>query len=378
MTDNFAGARHNASDQKNVQMMHDNSKAMHDAAISLGADCSCSGSEKMTATPTPVDCYLIENFVATKPGEPYLWMPYGVIKKGDNTRNVTPELAAQFKLPHFKPPIKMGSHEDETPAGGHIVAFEIRADGIWVTPELVPNGEKVLAEGAYRYHSPEVIWEDGYIQDPTSGELIKGPFIMGDALLHTPHLGEKASLYTTERNLTMADNMISVPTSIWEKFMAMFDSKVNPPAEPPEVAQLKAQASEAEKYKAELETLKAQATKAQELTAIAASLQNKEQYGALFIDVKVAQTAAEHFAAMPAPTREWAQQQIRALVAQVDESKLLQKFGKDKQNAGGGTATEKFHAEVTRIATEKKLPYQQAVSVAAKEKPDLYEAYKNE
>ena len=97
-----------------------------------------------------------------------------------------------------------------------------------------------------------------------------------------------------------------------------------------------------------------------------------------FEDKKGASTAPDHFSAMPSPTRDWMKQQLRALIAQVDNTELLKKFGKGDQSAGGGTATEKFHVEVMRVATENKVPYQDAVALAAKEKPDLYQAYINE
>lgn len=369
MTDTFAGARHNSGDQKNVQMVHD-------ASVSLGASC---GDMKMHAKKTDIDLYIVENLVATKAGEPYLWLPYGLIRKGDKEHNVTPELAAKFRMPHFKPAVKLGSHDETTPAGAHLIRHELRADGIWVYPELVPNGEKAMAEGAYRYHSPEIIWEDGYIQNPTTGEYESGPFIMGDALLHTPHLGEKTALYSIERNNPMTDSMVSVPTGLWDKFMAMFERQVNPPAptgETPEVTQLKAQASEATKLKAELDALKAQATKAQELSAMAVELQKKETYGALYTDAAVARTAAEHFTAMPKETREWAQQQIRALVAQVDESQLTKKFGKTVNGAAGAvTAKAQFNAEILRVSVEKQVDYNRALQIVAADKPDLYNAY---
>jgi hypothetical protein len=107
--------------------------------------------------------YLIDDYVATKTGTGYRLFPFGVIYKNGKRREITPEFASQFKLPHFKPPIKLGSHDDPTPAGGHIVALEVRADGLYAIPEWNEKGEISNTDGAYRYHSPEVIWNDGAI-----------------------------------------------------------------------------------------------------------------------------------------------------------------------------------------------------------------------
>ena len=217
-------------------------------------------------------------FAATKAGDPYLWMPYGPITKNGETILVDRNYAAKFKLPHFKPPIKLGSHDEPTPAGGHIISYELRDDGIWVTPELVASGEKALADGAYRYHSPEVIWEGGYILDSTTGQKIYGPLIMGDALLHTPALGEKTSLYVIERKESMTEQNITVPVSWLER---MFGKKETPAPEPPpqkteltidgeEIKKLQAEASKATTLQAELDTLKAEASRQEQLTALTA------------------------------------------------------------------------------------------------------------
>ena len=61
--------------------------------------------------------YLIDEYVNVTAGEPYRLFPFGKIIKGGKTREITRELAAKFKLPHFKPPIKRGSHNDDAPAG---------------------------------------------------------------------------------------------------------------------------------------------------------------------------------------------------------------------------------------------------------------------
>lgn len=320
---------------------------------------------------------LADVFVATRPGTPYLWLPIGPLKKGDKDRTVTAELAAKFKLPHFQPPIKLGSHEETTPAGGHIVGFEVRADGIWVTPSLVPNGEKALADGAYKYHSPEIIWEDGRIQDPVSGKMIEGPFIMGDAFLHTPHLGERAALYsalTKENNMT---ETMTVPTSWFERLFTKPE-----PTQPDkngtevDIDALKVKATKADELQTELDTLKANATKTAQLTALTTELSDVKKYGALF-GGEAAKTYAEHFSAVPEAVREPILQKFRAMSAQLDEAKLAGwhpgKTG--EEGAGQANATELFDAAVKTIAKEKNISYAQATIVAIKEKKELFDAY---
>jgi hypothetical protein len=144
-----------------------------------------------------MDLLILDRFTATQPGEPYRLLPFGVIYKGGKRREVTKQLAATFKLPHFKPAIKIGSHEETTPAGGFIVGLEVRKDGLYAVPEFTDKGLKVLADGSYRYHSPEILWEGGF-EDPTTGKLLEGPLIIGDALLHMPHMGEAAALYQVQ------------------------------------------------------------------------------------------------------------------------------------------------------------------------------------
>ena len=80
--------------------------------------------------------FVNDKFVAVSPGEPYRLFPFGPIFKGGQRRDITPEFASKFKLPHFKPPIKLGSHDETTPAGGHIVGLEVRADGLYALTEM--------------------------------------------------------------------------------------------------------------------------------------------------------------------------------------------------------------------------------------------------
>lgn len=229
----------------------------------------------------------IDDFVTTRLGEPYRLLPLGRIVKNGRITEITKELLAKFKLPHFKPPIKLGSHNDETPAGGHIAALEVREDGLWAVPEYTETGTLSLARGDYRYHSPEIIWAGGFLENPTDGSLIEGPMIVGDAFLHTPHLGEATALYSIEE-ITHGGNSMSemtqVPTPLWDRFMAWFDGGNEPktvkaePAQTPEpdnktdefAAKYELAIAEVDQYKAQIAKMEAEKEQAAKVSHFAA------------------------------------------------------------------------------------------------------------
>ena len=113
--------------------------------------------------------YVLDNYVTTTAGNPFRIFPFGVIYKNGVKREITPDFAKQIKLPHFKPPIKLASHDDSAPAGGFIVGLEVREDGLYAVPEWNEAGLKAIQDGAYRYNSPEIIWGDGAIENPVTG-----------------------------------------------------------------------------------------------------------------------------------------------------------------------------------------------------------------
>jgi hypothetical protein len=130
--------------------------------------------------------------------------PFGQVVKNGRKTLINEAYAKRFTLPHFKPPMKLGSHADNAAGGGLIDSLEVREDGLYALINTTSKGMKVLQDKDYGYHSPEVIWDEGWLEDPTNGEKIKGPLIIGMALLHTPHLGEAAALFSVEP--TINDN----------------------------------------------------------------------------------------------------------------------------------------------------------------------------
>lgn len=165
--------------------------------------------------------FIRDDFVTITPGEPFRLFPLTTIFKDGIPRNLK-EIAHSIKLPPWSPPIKRGSHADDAPAVGHIRKLQIvgdgsaPTDGIYGIPDYTEEGLRLVNDGDFKYQSPEMIW-DGQLEDSETGELIDGPFIVGTALLHMPHLGQAAALYSTDPiiddgGVTMSET-VTVPVS---------------------------------------------------------------------------------------------------------------------------------------------------------------------
>ena len=312
-----------------------------------------------------------DEFAAVTPGEPFRLFKWGNIYKGGKKRTVSKD--KMFKLPHFKPPIKLGSHREETPAGGFLTGLEVRDDGVWAVPEFNEEGIRALEQGAYRYHSPEIIWDGGYIEDPDTGDKIQGPLIVGVALTHTPHLGESTALYTYQENNDMSEQLdtVAVPKDFWEsvKDFFTFKKEEEPKPEPVEVPEEYTLAvQERDEYKARIEQMEAEKAEQDLLSAIRSEF-NTEEYGAAFS--QMADEAVEKLAKLDEETRSWIIEKFKALSAQVAEEEALTKeIGEDVQ------VQTDFNAAVEAYAAEHNMPYQTAVKVVAKEMPELFAAYK--
>lgn len=321
--------------------------------------------------------YIVDEFVATRTGKAYRILPFGKISKGGKTRDITPEYAAKFRLPHFKPPIKLGSHKEETPAGGHILSLEVRDDGLYVLPELNEKGEMAFLEGAYRYHSPEIIWENGGIEN--NDGVMYGPLIIGDALLHVPHLGESTSFYSADKidkGVTMSEeNTVNVPATVWEKLTALFDRAEKFEAKPVneslvDVETFEATVKERDEYRAKIEAYEAEKKHAELVEKLGAELKS-EVFGSVFSEG--AGDAAEMLSGMTEDQREWILKTVKGLAAQVDATKLTSEIGSDGE--GIENPVEAFNAAVLKIKNEKKINYNDALAIARVENKELFEAY---
>jgi hypothetical protein len=308
--------------------------------------------------------YILDNFVQTKLGDPYRLFAFGTVVKNGKRRDITPEYAARFSLPHFSPPIKLGSHEDTTPAGGHITALEIREDGLYAVPEWNEAGQKAIQEGAYRYHSPEVLWDDGALENPDTGAMINGPLILGCALLHTPHLGQQAALYTVEIQTEESMDNVTIPASMWEKYIAPIFAR-----EPEKVEVVK----EPEDYaatKIERDELKAKIEKQVKETERKARV---EKFDAELKETKADPTLADLLADLPEEKAGEIMKQFKALSAQIDDSVLLKEKG--AEGAGGEASDDPqaaFNTVVLSVVKEKGILYPAAFEQVKRSNPDLF------
>lgn len=317
-----------------------------------------------------------ELFVTLGAGQPFRLFPFGAVWKNGKKREITPEYAARFRLPHFKPPIKLGSHDETTPAGGYIVGLSVGPDGLYAVPEMNEQGTAALQRGDYRYQSPEVIWDEGYLEDPQTGEAIYGPLIVGDALLHTPHLGEAAALFTIETESkevnTMEEETVTMSKleQMWEKLLSRFT--VTQSESEPEALQAETPAvdytavvAERDEYKAQVEQMQADQARRERLA----------HFGAELGKTKAAADGAEMLASMTDEQAGWVLQQFRALSAQVDEGALVGEIG----SAGAAIPDDPRMAldqAVQAYAAEHKTSYPDALLAVIKANPDLAQVYK--
>lgn len=322
--------------------------------------------------------YIIDQFVTTKIGEPYRLFPFGEIVKNGRKIEITPETAQLFKLPHFKPPIKLGSHADTTPAAGHIVGLEIRADGIYAIPEWNDSGAAALNDGAYRYHSPEIIW-DGEIEDSSTGNVTSGTIIMGDALLHTPALGEAAAFYQAKLNgghKPMAEETLTAPVSFFEKLISKLEGEPNQKPEPPQpdnyAAQVETLAAKIESFEAQL------AEKNAEIERLKAAQENAAKishFAAELAETAVAEDAEllTLLAGMEPEKADKLVTKFKALSAQAQAGNLTQELGHEGDGQGTGDKFGTLEAAIAQYqADHAGVSYTQAIQHLTRVQPELF------
>jgi len=324
--------------------------------------------------------FVVDEFVNVRPGEPYRLLPFGTLFKGGKKREITPEFAHKFKLPHFKPPIKLGSHKEETPGGGKLLSLFVGDDGLYVTPELTDKGAKSLEDGDYGYHSPEIIWEGGF-EDPETGKISEGPLIVGDAWLHTPHLGEAAALYEYQfienKGAKVMSDYVEVPKSFFEKLLG----KAVPEPVEAELGEFKAEPiEESEEYKAmvqerdefavKLESLEAEKKLQEQMSAILEEFETDE-FGVAYVELGKADESVEILASMDEKQREWVITQLKALSKQIDESSLLKEKGADGEGIDSDDPKSQLDAIVRAKSIEDKISYNEALQIVRAEQPDL-------
>jgi len=318
--------------------------------------------------------YFADNYVTVTAGEPFRLFKFGPLSKDGDIRHLTKDLLGKFKLPHFRPAIKLGSHRDETPAGGHIVGLEVRDDGLYAQPEFNEIGDKAIQEGHYKYLSPEVIWEGGY-EDPETGNLIDGPLIVGTALLHTPHMGHNAALYSydpvSDGGDVMSDEMITAPASWFERF---FGSKVEPepiqepPLEPDvQVDEFNALKEERDDFETKLKEIQAEKQQADRVSYFAAEFKETELDESAELHELLASIRDED-------TAEALLVQFKALSGQIVASNLTADIG--SAGEGDENPSEAFHAAVKAKMEDAKVDYNSAMQMVVAETPELAQNYR--
>jgi phage I-like protein len=310
---------------------------------------------------------IIDKFITLTPGDGFRIFPFGSIYKNGVKREMTPEFAKQITLPHFRAPIKLGSHDDTTPAGGFITKLEVREDGLYAIPEWNDAGKKAIQDGAYRFNSPEILWEGG-LENPTDGSMISAPMVLGTALLHMPHLGEATALYSIEPTTTeekLMDN-VTFPKEIWDKFFAPIFAR-EPEVQTVEVVK------EPEDYaatKIERDELKAK-IEAQE--AAGARKARVEKFTAELGETKADPALSDLLADLPDEKAEAIMRQFKALSEQINETVLT-----DEKGAEGATAEDPkaaFNAAVLSLSADKKISYNAAFEEVKQAQPDLFLAW---
>lgn len=320
--------------------------------------------------------YVITEFVSVAAGEPFRLLPFGRLVKNGKAREITAEIARRFRLPHFRPPIKLGSHRDETPAGGHIVALEVREDGLYAVPEYNDEGAAAMARGAYRYHSPEIVWEGGF-EDPITGAVQEGPLIVGDALLHTPHLGEAAALYTAEiendeGETDMTNETVTVPVSWLDRLFGRTQEEPTPPEPQNHAAEAGVDADQFAAVQAERDELAARLERLEGERALAARI---ERFEGELAETPLAEDAdlPGILAGLPEETAAELLRRFRALAEQARVSALTADVGHEGQAATGDPVADLDKA-IRSVMAKDGVDYNHALGKVSAEQPELLKA----
>lgn len=319
--------------------------------------------------------YVVTEFVTVSPGVAFRLLPFGRLVKNGKVRDITPDMARQFQLPHFRPPIKLGSHRDETPAGGHIIGLEVRDDGLYAVPEYNDEGAAAMSRGAYRYHSPEIVWEGG-LEDPITGARQGGPLIIGDALLHTPHLGEAAALYAADitEDSNMTTETVTVPVSWLDRLFGRTQESPTPEPAPQQHAAT-AVPGETDRFaaiQAERDDLAAQLERLEAERATAARV---EHFESELADTTLAQDEGlpALLAGLSEETAAELLRRFKALAEQARVASLTADVGHEGQPATGDPVAD-LDAAIRSVMARDSVDYNAALNKLRTEQPDLLTA----
>jgi len=99
-----------------------------------------------------------------------------------------------------------------------------------------------------------------------------------------------------------------------------------------------------------------------------------DKFGQAYQGMVMSEEDIEMMASLDEEHRAWANGKMRALSAQIDESKLTDEKGKADEAPVEGAAG--VDAKVKAYMAEKKLDYPSAVAALSKEQPDLFKEIK--
>ncbi len=332
---------------------------------------------------------LVERF-ALAPERAAGWLrilPVGTFARFGRQIAVTPamirEMAAHFgHVPETGVPVTR-AHDDAAGRVGDVIAVEARPDGLWGRIRWTATGLRLLAEGAFRYLSPEVVW--GPID--YDGRMVRN-VLAGVSLVNQPFFGRQVSLFRLTADhpdkglkplvgsrALVARGGMSVQNKSQEVLM---DESTKETVQAPRglldrlltrliarlVAWLWPQGVEAE-IQARLDELEA----AQAERAQAGRFGALEGYG-LGRDWVDRLTRVAHFDAALADELAG---KFRALLAQNAQAALFEEIGSTGAEAAG--PVERFNAAVKASMHTYGLDYAAAGQKVAAEQPELYREY---
>lgn len=192
---------------------------------------------------------LIARFGAADPGAWVRILPVGMFERWGRTVEVTTETVAEMArnfgtVPDTTIPVNA---EHDAPGGkvADVVEVQPRADGLWARlGNFVGDAARRIAEGAFQYLSPEIVW------GPTDfdGAEFKN-VLVGLALTNQPYFGKETALFSINGELDGAidnggahmtmqpNNTVQVPESLLERFNAWLDQRISGDAPEPPPAQ---------------------------------------------------------------------------------------------------------------------------------------------
>ena len=155
----------------------------------------------------------IEPF-AYKPGQPFRVMPVGEFKRGSRTLKITPadlqQMAANYDSgkPRWTIPLYFGHPTDvnpDPPKVGNVKRLLVKPDGLYAEPEYTSDGEKAVADGAYQFVSPGVLWsKNGSSYTDDQGKEFDN-VIDHVALTNKPYFGKNTQLFSSVPELMQLD-----------------------------------------------------------------------------------------------------------------------------------------------------------------------------